>query len=160
MKSVRTRLRESIIYNLKKITKEHGYNVSIGEVFSNPKAIDAINIRPAVSVKFGEHECLNANDGTLTQGFELHYKVLVTLVIYLENNNDIELEREEIVADIQRLFMNNPQIPDEFGNGTCFECMFQNDYPYGTEETKPFGGHLIQLICYYRQNMKDPTKIC
>lgn len=162
-KTVRTKIREAIIYNLNEIKKSNDYENNVGDVFSEARPLDDMRNFPAIMVNFGPHKCLNAEDGTTTQGFILDYECTVTLTIFIKNAQNTEEHRESIVGDIQKLFMNsvaNRSIPDKDGNATAREMMFIDDESFGFEGTKGVvQGHKLNFWVRYAQVLGDPTTL-
>jgi len=157
-KSIRTKIREAILYRLNLINKSNGFNTNIGDVYDEPRAIDSIKNFPAVLVDVGQHECVNASEGTITQGFRLDYKGNYTFKCILKESDDTELTREYLIADIQKVFMQNSRsVIGKDGTATAIESMFGNDRPWGTESNKPLIGHEIEFWVRYQQKLDDPT---
>jgi hypothetical protein len=88
-------------------------------------------------------------------GTNLHGHYLKEMDLLLEcwgkNINEPHVERENIIQDLERRFMNYFYIPDSTGKRTVSSCMFLHNDPWGIESMKPNCGVDVALRVWYRQ---------
>ena len=92
----------------------------------------------------------------------MHKVCAFELDFYVKNINDLLQKQEDMLADAEKLFMNNYTIPNSDGYRTVTECMFTHNEVLGMTVNNPNGIVRIGLNCYYMQdklNPREPTTI-
>lgn len=155
---VRSRIRSAIIYGLKQITKANGYYNDIVSVYSPERSPENQSNYPIINVYIENEQCensyntrINQNEGALRNSF------IIRMTCYIKSSNDTELEKDKILADIQKYFGNYYWIPDSGGNATCQVCYYDSSDPFGAYENSPNGGIVVNYRVWYGQKITDPT---
>jgi hypothetical protein len=156
--SRRDALRLAVIRNLKTLTTDNGYNISVGDVNDMERSVEQFVNYPAVNVKTLPETYVNSMS-SVYQDNVLRKEAIFSIDSYLRDVNDILINAEEHIADVEKLFMNYPSIPDSDGRRTCTECMLLSNEFIGMETNVPAGLVRIELKAYYRQTLGDPAQL-
>jgi hypothetical protein len=152
-KSVRTKIREAIQYQIQQITIANGYKNTFSEVlFEIPTSQSRINY-PSVTVLFGQEQIVNED-----MSDNLWHKLLpVMFIVHLMDQADTVLYRETILQDLEYRFGNNFTIKDSAGVETCMIATLDTNEPFGMKINKPQIGITFGFSVRYRQSIIDPT---
>ncbi len=158
--SKREDIRKALIYNLKKIKKsgDYKFNINNENVHELWKSSEQINSYPSICIDNGTEVIKNADDYNL-QDRRFHKELDYNLYCYVEDLNDILLAQERLVADIEKVIMNNYTLPDENRNRTLISAYFVNNEIYGMEVNDPIGMIRVKLRCLYKPYVFDPAQI-
>ena len=157
-KSVRQRLRESIIYNLKQITIANGYTSTVKRVYDPPVSMENMRDYPSINIHWGREDRepdihLQGNNSLVNCRFFL------TIDAFLYTRNDPAQEQDKIIADVQKMIGDNFYLVDELGNRTAFNALYSGSSVWGTDTTKPNCGASIELEIWYTYVLNNPYSI-
>lgn len=155
-KSVKTLIREDLVYNLERINGGESYHNKVADVFCESRSLDKIEEFPSIFVEFTSYEI------TLESCYQIDFSGKVTLHVYIEDENDPVLAREQIIQDIEtKLFENLPDrsgfLPDAQGNTRTRAVLLDSITFEGSEETKPRFYIKINLSLEFSQKPEDPS---
>jgi hypothetical protein len=151
----------ALIYGLGKITTEGGYNYTIKKIYDPPVGIDEMYDYPSVNIEEESESCANqqthvqtgGNEAALLNSFGVRFDCIV------QSTENPRQARNKIIADIQKYFGNNWNIPDTTGAATAFNCFYSGCTPWGLHDTKPLTGISILYTIWYKQKLTDPAKM-
>lgn len=155
-KSVKTLVREDLVYNLEQINGGSTYHNKIADVFCDSRSLDKIEEYPSIFVDFTEYQVTTENY------YQIDFSAKVSLVVCIEEENDPVLAREQIIQDIEtKLFENMPErsgfLPDSQGNCRVRAVLLDSISYEGSEETKPKYYIKINLSLEFSQKPEDPS---
>jgi len=157
--SAREKVRAAAAYGIKNtISQANGYFNDIGEVnvqeieFAHRKAF------PSIDLLWGDEIYQNTVPGSNTT--HLYEKVAdLWIEAWLDDYDDMTLEKEKLIADIEKYFGTNYWIPDASGNRTAFNCMLARNAHFGQRDNTPKGGVSLLLKVYYRTPFTNPNTL-
>lgn len=154
--SVRNRIRDALIYQLKQITINNGYRNNIVEVHDVLPSMEKLRNFPAVVVVLGDENIVNYDVQSST--FKTMQKDLqIFLHIFLQEHNDVGQAQDRIIADIEKMIGIHFGLEGEDGQCTTFLSQIVSSRPFGLTVNKPNCGVTINLRARYQQLRKDPT---
>lgn len=160
-KSVRTRIREAIVYQLKQITRNNGYLNTIGKVFTEYPNKSDITEYPAVIIDFGTEKILNED----ISDDAWHKDLPVLLIVHLKAQENTSLARETILQDLERHFWKREDdgsygvLRGADGEATCMVAILDSNARFGMMPNLPDVGITLAFSVRYRQDISDPTVI-
>lgn len=155
--TVREKIRAAAAYGIKNtIAKSNGYYNNIGEVNVEDVEFAERKNFPSIDLVWGDEIYTNDVPGSHTTGA---YEKIADLFIegWFHEAEDMTLEKEKLIADIEKYFGTNYWIPDSSGNQTAFNCMLTKNSHFGGENNKPKGGISMLLKVYYRIELTNPN---
>jgi len=155
--SAKQRVRNAIVYNLQQIDKTGSYNTKIMEAVPYPVwDRSRFTSLPACSI-------VQFIDTGFTSGADGQNKianVFIDCVLDSLGEGDLTDAQDAIQADIERRFANfywMPEAATSASTPTCTDPEFVDATPYGSEETGPDCGIVIQYKIHYAQDRKNPN---
>lgn len=155
--SVRSHIRESIVYGLKNNIKiDRGYRTDVKEVYNESPTLEEIKEFPAIDVITGDDAYENIEGGGHSSRV-LIKRLTVLISCYLHSNVDMKLAQDRMIADLEDYFMTYPYAPDAINPDVHWarECMFRSARPFGLETNKPNGGVDVEIVFFYGQQIDD-----
>jgi len=157
--SVRETIRAAAAWGiLNQISKANGYFNDIGEVNTQEVSYSKRKKFPSIDLLWGNETYLsNVPGGFTTRTYEKVAPLFIECWLDYTESSDMVVEREKMIADIEKYFGTYYYIPDENGTWTAFNCMLNNNVPFGMKENNPKGGVELQLDVYYRTDLTNPN---
>ena len=150
--SALARVRKSIVYNLKRITRANGYLNDIGDIFTEIPDPAQIKNFPAISLLRGQTVIENTD-----QSEQLWHKLIpFTALVYVRSQDPTE-GRESMLQDLERMLGNNWMLSGEDGVETCRIATLDGDKPFGMVLNKPQVGFVFAFSVRFAQDILDPT---
>ena len=150
-KSVTERLLDALVYGIKGITTDAGYDNTVGDVFTEyPTQSQLVNY-PAVAIIQGRE----ATDWDDTE--DMLHTLSVTLVCFCHEQSDPTTSRLTLKKDLHRHFGLNWMARGEDDVETCRLVRPAAYEPFGMFLNAPKVGFIMELIIQYSQNVNDPT---
>lgn len=149
-----TQIRKSIEMLLKNIQKKDGYNTNVKRVVRERISKENLNIFPSCEVFIQKDTVIGETD--------LKYKnknATFIIICHLDNNSDIELERERLYADVEKIIGIYYYLPPNSDMTGCTATFAEaiSFVPLGSEQSKSSGGLAITVSVLYKQQRKDPS---
>lgn len=162
---VRTNIREAIKRGLLSIQKgvacgNYTFKSTVYEVCDPPKAPNEFKELVAINLFFGDERSVES--ALMVQGDNrgmYQMSVDMTLDCFLNSNDEPSLTQEKILADTIAYFGKNYHIPDQYGNATVFQVLYESSSPFGMKIQNPDCGVTINFKVWYRMVRLDPTKL-
>jgi len=155
--SARSRIREALVYNIKRIKKAAGYNNDISEIFTNRPSLDQMKLFPSVYISL-ENEKIELFERQTSTFKTIQKNMRVVLFIMLYDAVDMAVAQDKIIQDVEGVIGNHFGLPHPDGECTCFTSQVTDIVPFGDKATKPKGGVIITLNVRYQQLRQDPTQ--
>jgi len=154
--SVRNRIRDALIYQLKQISVNNGYKNDIVEVHDVLPSMEKLRNFPSIVVILGDEQIVNYDVQSST--FKTIQKDLqIFLHCFLQEHNDVGSVQDRIIADIEKMIGIHFGLEGEDGQCTTFLTQIVSSRPFGLTVNKPNCGVTITLRARYKQLRKDPT---
>jgi hypothetical protein len=155
--SLRERIRNAVEYGLKTlITEGLGYFNVYEEVNTEIVTHAERGYFPSIDLFWGDETYTNTLQGGHSTG--LYEKVADLFVdVWINDNENMALAKERVVADIEKFFGTNYTLPDSNGNATAFNAVIQRNTHFGARSEKPRGGVSFLVKVYYRIQLTNPN---
>jgi hypothetical protein len=150
-KSATERLLDAIVYGIKSIKTDAGYDNTVGDVFTEyPTQSQLVNY-PAIAIIQGRE----ATDWDDTE--DMLHTLPITLVCFCHEQSNPTTARLSLKKDLHRHFGLNWMIRGEDGVETCRLVRPAGYDPFGMFLNAPKVGFVMELIIQYTQDVNDPT---
>jgi len=150
-KSATQKFIDALVYGLKTIKKDAGYENTIQQVFTEyPTQSQLVNF-PAVAVLQGRE----TTDWDSTE--DIINTINITLVVFCHEQSDPTNARLTLKKDIHRHFGLNWMVRGEDEVETCRLIRPAAYEPFGMYINVPKVGFIMELVAQYNQDVDDPT---
>jgi hypothetical protein len=150
-KSATEKLIDALVYGLKQIKTDAGYDYTIQNVWTEiPTQSQLVNY-PSVAVIQGKE----ATDWDETEA--LVNTLPITLIVFMKDQSNPTSARLKLKKDIHRHFGLNWMVRGEDGVETCRLMRPVAYEPFGMFLNVPNIGFLMELKAIYNQDVNDPT---
>ena len=156
--TMRTRLRNAVKFNVEQLTTENSYRSQIRNVYDPPRNLNNMGDLPAVNLHWGSETHLG--DRFKGNNALLNLPLRVEMDFITRDIEDPNETIDKFIADVQEHFGHNFYIPDEAGDRTVFDCVYDGAEPWGIDEQSPLVGATVILNITYRIRREDATVPC
>ena len=155
MSSVRTNLRNGLKACVQEMTTAGGYNFTYTQVFDPPINMEQMTVYPTVNILYGQERRQN---NRYRSGNDAVFDLLlpVQFNVFINENNNISLAQDKVLADFQKYFGNNYYVKPATGSRTLFEIAYLSCVVWGTEREVPNCGLSIDFEAYYSIRVNNP----
>jgi len=154
--SARKRIREALIYQLKKIRKDSGFNYDILEIHETTPSLDQLKRFPSIVIVTGDEKTQDYDTQSVTFK-RIQKNMQVLLHAFLHTSGNQADAQDDIIQDIERIIGEHFGLEHQDGKCTCFLAQVTNSRPWGLKVNKPSCGVTFTLSIRYQQLREDPT---
>lgn len=154
--SRRNEIRAAVKYGLEQITTDNGYNTTIHGINFDARGAESILEFPAVNLRVGREEYLNAISGGHSFG-RLMKNITIYFDVFCQDINTVWIEKNKVIADIEKYFMNNWYLNDADNRKRAINLLFGESIVWGIKDSEPYGGFTVPLTITYTQNILNPA---
>lgn len=150
-KSATQRFIDALVFGLKSIKTEAGYNNTVRQVFTEyPTQSQLVNY-PSIAIVQGRE----VTDWDSTE--DMINTMNIVLVVFCHDQGDPTNARLTLKKDIHRHFGLNWMVRGEDDVETCRLIRPASYEPFGMYINTPKIGFIMELVAQYNQDVNDPT---
>lgn len=155
-KSIMTKVREDLVYNLEQIDGSDSYFYKVQDVFCNAKSLDKNSEFPSIYVEVESYNIVTENY------YQIDFEMTVNLRVYLCKEDDPTLAREQIIQDIRtKLFESLPErngfLPDS--EGECHtRAVILKSINFEMSEESRIDTVIITIVLEFSERTEDATE--
>lgn len=150
--SATQKLLNALVFGLKSITKEAGYDNTVKRVFTEYPTQSQLVDYPCIAVIQGREN----TDWDATE--EMINTLNILLVVFCHEQTDPTNARLSLKKDIHRNLGLNWMLRGEDDSETCRLIRPSSYEPFGMFINTPKIGFVMELVAQYNQDVNDPTK--